>query len=195
MCVISNKNKCFISTNVNSVNELNDRFLMRLSIAGHVSLTKLRSFSDASRSKRSADCEKDDTSRRSGREVETKKDYSAYSQEVAKSRCRIEEKICEKSRRKDTCDSSQDNASEKRLERKSKPCKSYMCPELKRQKPCSRNEERCPEPRQKSNAKGRNSSRDRARQLRDSDCSQKKDIDTRYSKSNVERHNRCSNSI
>ncbi|XP_077268625.1 uncharacterized protein LOC143900790 [Temnothorax americanus] len=130
-----------------------------------ISLAKLQSFScDASRSKRSADCE-DDKSQRSKREDETK---NTRSQKVAKSRCRIEsKKICGKTRRKDTRASSQDDACEKRQQKKSKSCKNYMCPELKRQKPCSWDAERCPEARRKCDAKGRVSSRD-------SDCLQER---------------------
>ncbi|XP_036138931.1 DNA ligase 1 [Monomorium pharaonis] len=144
-----------------------------LSIAGHIPLAKRRSFSDdASRSERFADCEEDDTTKR---EVETEREYGECSQK--RSRRRIEERTCERSRRKDTCDSSQ--VSERRRERKSKSCESYTCPELTKPKPCSGNQELAPEAPIKSDARRRVSSRKRARQLTDGDCSQKKDIDTR----------------
>lgn len=166
---------------------------MRLSITGRVSLARLRSFSrDASRSKKFADCEKNDT-QRSKREVETK---DACSQEVAKSRCRIEsKKICGKTRQKDTRVSSQDHVCEKQRERKSESSsKSYMCPELKQQRPCTWAKERCPEDR-KCDTKGRVSSKNRTRKSRDRNCSQERDIDTRCSESNAKWHNHYYNNI
>lgn len=165
---------------------------MRLLIAGRVSLARLRLFSrDASRSKKSADCEKNDKSQRSKSEIE-KKDYDAHSQEVAKNRCRKNKKICGKTQQKDTCVSSQDDACEKQRERKSESCKSYICPELEQQKPCTWDKERCPEDR---NTKGQVSSKNRMRQSRDSNCSQERSTDTRRSESNAKRHNHYYNNI
>jgi len=152
---------------------------MSLTIADRVFL---QSFScDASKSKRFTDCEKDDKTRRSKHEVETQKDDSC-SQEIVRSRCRIESKICGATQRKDTCVSSQND---KRQE--SESCKkNYTCPELKRQKPCSWDIERCPETRE-CDEKARVSSRDRARQSRDSNCSQKQGNDRRCNKNNTAR--------
>ncbi|XP_024888046.1 histone-lysine N-methyltransferase, H3 lysine-79 specific-like [Temnothorax curvispinosus] len=68
-----------------------------------VSLAKLQSFScDASKSKRSADCE-DDKSQRSKRKDETK---DTCSQEVAKSRCRIERRQSKSYKRREDCEKS-----------------------------------------------------------------------------------------
>jgi len=150
---------------------------MSLTIVDHVFL---QSFScDASKSKKFTDCEKDDKPQRS-KHVETKKDNDSCSQEIARSRCRIESKICGKTQRKDTCVSSQDD---KRQE--SEACKkNYTCPELKRQKPCSWDIERCPETRE-CDEKARVSSRDCARQSRDSNCSQKQGTNSSANKNGL----------
>ncbi|XP_011868934.1 PREDICTED: axoneme-associated protein mst101(2)-like [Vollenhovia emeryi] len=144
-----------------------------------VSFMKLQSFScDAS--KRSADCKTDDKSQRLKRKDGTK-DNGVCTQEIVRSRSRIEKRLCGKTQRKDTCVSSQDDACGERQQRKSKPCKSYTCPELKRRMPCNWDAERCPEDSRKHDMK-RVSPRDRARQSRDSNCLQEQGIDTQYSK-------------
>lgn len=165
---------------------------MRLLIAGRVSLARLRLFScDASRSKKSADCEKNNKSQRSKRKLE-KKDYDALSQK--NSRCRKIKKICGKTQQKDTCVSSQDDAYEKQRERKSESCKSYMCPELEQQKPCTWAKERCPE-NQKYDTKERVSSKNRKRESRGSNCSQERSTDATRNESNAKCHNHYYNNI
>lgn len=166
---------------------------MRLLIAGRVSLARLRLFSRDASLKKSADCEKNDKSQRSKRKIE-KKDYDAHSQEIANSRCRKTKKICGKTQQKDTCVSSQDDACEKQRERKSESCKSYKCPELEQQKPCTWDKERCPED-QKYDTKGRVSSKNHMRQSRDSNCSQERSTDATRNESNAKRHNHYYNNI
>lgn len=146
---------------------------MRLSIADRVSLAKLQSFS-CDTSKKSVDCEKHDKLERSKRKNETK-DYDACSQKVARSRCRLENKeSCGSKRRKDACASSQDDARENRQQRQknsklSKNCYPSICPELK-QRLCNWDKEQCPEDRRKYDTNRQISSRDRAQQLKGSNC-------------------------
>ncbi|XP_011702457.1 PREDICTED: uncharacterized protein LOC105458668 isoform X2 [Wasmannia auropunctata] len=135
-----------------------------------ISLVKLQSFSFDASKKRSADCEKDGKSQRSKREVEAERDDGACSREAT--RRSKSKKFCGKTRREDTCVSSQADTCEKRQDGKSKPSKRSTCPEPKKRKPCSWLEERCPDPR-KCDAKARVSSRDRAQQ--DSNCSRKQE--------------------
>ncbi|XP_018403870.1 PREDICTED: axoneme-associated protein mst101(2)-like isoform X1 [Cyphomyrmex costatus] len=163
-----------LNTNTSIIRLRNTR-----SHSDRVSLMRLQSFSrDASKSKKFADCEEDDKAQRSRREAETEEDCNVDSRKIARSRCRIEsKKICEKTRRKARSVASQDNVGEER-ERKSKFANNYICPELSRQKPCTWEEERCPETRQKCNEnKARVSSKGRAGQPRDLNCSQKQDVD------------------
>ncbi|KYN30017.1 hypothetical protein ALC57_00527 [Trachymyrmex cornetzi] len=166
-----------------SANTLIIRLRNTRSYPDRVSLMRLQSFScDTSKSKKSADCEKDDKSYRSKCEDEIEKGYDTCSQDIARSRFESK-KICGKTRRKDTCVSSQDDMGEKQQERKSKLNKKYICPELNRPKPCTWNKERCPETHRKCDEnKTRVSSKDRARQSRDSSYSQKQDINRRCNK-------------